>query len=528
MSTPPIAILLLEDSLFDAQLIEARLRKQGERFVVQHARDGARFAQALLERRPDVILSDYEVPGFDGLAALEAARERWPEVPFLFVSGALGEERAIELLKRGATDYVLKDNLDRLIPCVERALAEVREREERTRAEQALRRSEARSRALIAALAEGIALQDPQGCFLEVNAAALALLGCTREQLEQHAELCLPGVVLSEEGTPCSPEQQPMAVALRTGHSQVGRVLGLQRPGGAIVWLSVNSQPVFDSNEGGPAGVVSSFFDITERKQHAELEQQLIGIVSHDLRSPLSTISYVARALALRGDEDERVARAAHRIQTSVDRAVRLVSDLLDFTQVRLGSGIPLSLASTDLHEITRNTLAELQTGSSERKLVCESHGDGSGRWDADRLAQVIQNLVINALTYSPVGSTVHVHTRGEPDAALLEVHNLGTPIPSELLPSIFNAMQRGDGRGQPRSRSVGLGLFIVYHIVSGHGGTVSVHSSADEGTTFSVRLPRDPVARPEAHAQGTDSLNPSPLSGLTTTPASSMSMGLP
>ncbi len=500
MSTS-VAILLLEDSPLDAELITARLGEAGERFVVQHVRDGARFAQALRERRWDVILSDYNVPGFGGLAALAISREVRPEVPFLFVSGALGEERAIELLKRGATDYVLKHNLDRLIPCVERALAEVHEREERLRAEQALRRSEARSRALIAALAEGIALQDPQGRFVEVNSAALALLGRSREQLLLHAQLCLPGDVVSEDGTRCPPEQQPMAVALRTGHSQVGRVLGLARPGGAIVWLSVNSQPVFDSNEGGPAGVVSSFFDITERKQHADLEQQLIGIVSHDLRSPLSTISYVARALALRGDEDERVARAAHRIQTSVDRAVRLVSDLLDFTQVRLGSGIPLTLASTDLHEITRNTLAELQTSSSERKLVCESHGDGRGRWDADRLAQVIQNLVINALAYSPVGSTVHVHTRGQPDAALLEVHNFGTPIPSDLLPSIFNAMQRGDGGGQLRSRSVGLGLFIVYHIVSGHGGSVSVHSSADEGTTFAVRLPRDPVAQPEARA---------------------------
>lgn len=497
MSMSPVSILLLEDNPLDAQLIAARLSEAGDRFVVQQVRDGAGFKHALLERRPDVILSDYNVPGFDGLDALAAARARWLELPFVFVSGALGEERAIELLKRGATDYVLKDNLDRLIPCVDRALAEAHEREQRARIEQALRRSEARSRALLAALAEGIAFQDPEGHLLEVNSAALALLGRTREQLQHHAELCFPGSVVSEDGQVCAPEQQPMAVALRTGHSQVGRVLGIHRLDGTLVWLSVNSQPVFDNDGSSPAGVVSSFFDITERKQHAELEQQLIGIVSHDLRTPLSTISYSARALLLREDElGERTARAMHRIQANVDRATRLVSDLLDFTQVRLGSGIPLVPANTNLHELTRTTLGELQTAWLERKLVFDSHGDGDGCWDADRLVQVIQNLLTNALAYSPLGSTVRVRTRGEPDSVLLEVHNFGPPIPPELQSSIFNAMQRGHERAELGNRSVGLGLFIVYHIVRAHDGSVSLRSSADEGTTFSIRLPRGPVAQ--------------------------------
>jgi signal transduction histidine kinase len=287
-----------------------------------------------------------------------------------------------------------------------------------------------------------------------------------------------------------------MAVALRTRRSQVGRVLGLQRPDGTLVWLSVNSQPVFDPDGHIPAGVVSSFFDITERKQHAELEQQLIGIVSHDLRTPLSTISYTAQALLLRETElDERVARAMHRIQTNVDRATRLVSDLLDFTQVRLGNGIPLAPEHTDFHELTRTALGELQTAQLERKLVFEQHGDGAGCWDADRLVQVIQNLVSNAYAYSPSGSTVRVCTHAEPDAVRLEVHNLGPPIPPELLPFIFNAMQRGHEPPDRAKRSVGLGLFIVYHIVRAHDGSVSVRSSEHEGTTFSVRLPRKPAA---------------------------------
>lgn len=487
-----VAILLLEDDPLDARLIEVRLREAGARFRVERVARRADFLAALARGRPDVILSDYNVPGFDGLAALAEARERSKGVPFLFVSGALGEERAIELLRRGATDYVLKDNLDRLVPCVERALAEAREREELARAEEALRRSEARSRALIAALAEGIAVQDPHGAFLEVNTAAEKLLGLGREEILRHAGPGLPGRVVREDGSPYPEDEHPMAVALRTGESQVGRVLGVDRPDGARVWLSVNAQPLPGAGGEALAGVVSSFFDVTERKQRAELERQLIGIVSHDLRSPLSTILYTAKALLLReGQLDERAARATLRIQSSAERAARMVSDLLDFTQVRLGSGIPLSPKEANLHDLARATVAELESAWLEREVLLESHGDGAGRWDADRLAQVVQNLVTNALSYSPAGTPVRVRTRGEEAHVTLEVHNEGPPIPPERLPRLFEAMQRGQRGADARSRSVGLGLFIVFHIVRAHGGSVSVRSSAGAGTAFVVRLPR-------------------------------------
>lgn len=415
---PRTSVLLLEDDPLDARLIEARLNEERRRFLVERAANGAAFREALSRRPLDVILADYNVPGFDGLAALSMARELCPGVPFLFVSGALGEERAIELLRRGATDYVLKDNLDRLVPCVDRALAEAREREERARTAEALRRSEARSRALIAALAEGIAVQDPRGGFLDANTAAETLLGIPREEILRHGGPGLPARVVREDGSAFPAEEQPTAVALRTGQSQTGRVLGIHRPDGTLVWLSVNSQPLPEADGRTLAGVVSSFFDITERKQRAELEQQLIGIVSHDLRTPLSTILYTVHALLLReADLDERTARAVLRIRSGAERAGRLVSDLLDFTQVRLGSGIPLAVKAADLHQITQTTLDEVASAWIERRVLLEQHGDGSGRWDADRLAQVVQNLVTNALSYSPAGTAVRIWTRGEEDA---------------------------------------------------------------------------------------------------------------
>ena len=491
-ATTRVGILLLEDDPLDARLIDARLEAAGGRFVLTRVADGASFRAALASPGVDVILSDYNVPGFDGLAALELARQLRPEVPFVFVSGALGEERAIDLLKRGATDYVLKDNLDRLLPCVEWAQAEARERVERAQTEAALRRSEARSRALIAALVEGVAVQDPDRRFLEINVGAETLLGLPRDRILGHCAPDLPIRAVREDGSPLPVPEHPVAVALRTGEAQVGQVIGLYRPDGSLVWLSLNSQPLLEPDGRTVTGVVSSFFDITERKLRAELEQQLIGIVSHDLRTPLSTILYAAEALLLReGTLDEGVTGIVRRMRSSAERATRLVRDLLDFTQVRLGSGIPVDPKPTDLHELTRATLDELTSTWGDREVRHEQHGDGAGHWDSDRLVQVVQNLVSNALAYSPAQTAVRVCSRGEPDDVVLEVHNEGPPIAPARLSQLFDAMKRGDDGSDRHHRSVGLGLFIVYHVVQAHGGSVEVRSTAADGTTFLVRLPR-------------------------------------
>jgi DNA-binding NtrC family response regulator len=130
-----IRILLLEDSPLDAELVRARLSRGGIDFAMQRVDTRAGFLAALEAGEIDLILTDYSLPSFDGLAALELARERRPDTPFLFVSGGLGEEVAIESLKRGATDYVLKQKLDRLAPAVTRAIAEARERAELRRTE---------------------------------------------------------------------------------------------------------------------------------------------------------------------------------------------------------------------------------------------------------------------------------------------------------------------------------------------------------------------------------------------------------
>jgi signal transduction histidine kinase len=195
-----------------------------------------------------------------------------------------------------------------------------------------------------------------------------------------------------------------------------------------------------------------------------------------------------------RPDMEERQRRTIERILTSAGRANRMIHDLLDFTQARLGGGLTANRVPGDFHAIVRQVVEESQVSNPGRALRLTQTGDGEGAWDADRLAQLVSNLLSNALHYSPPDSAIHIATRGEPEHLVLTVNNTGEPIPPEVLPRLFQPMQRGVA-GVTEARSVGLGLYIVDQVVRAHGGHVDVASSADAGTTFSVRLPRRPPA---------------------------------
>ncbi|OJH40136.1 GAF domain-containing sensor histidine kinase [Cystobacter ferrugineus] len=261
-------------------------------------------------------------------------------------------------------------------------------------------------------------------------------------------------------------------------------------------WIRSAGRALF---EGGRAvrfiGVLQDISDRKHQEQQArtraEFEEQLIGIVSHDLRNPLNAIILSVATLMRQENLSERQAKGLARIQSSAERAARMIRDLLDFTRARLGGGIPLQRGPCDIHGLSRQVVEEVRLAHPGREVHHEASGPGEGQWDGDRLLQVITNLANNALAYSPPDTPVRVETRGEDGAVLIRVHNLGAPIPPELLPRLFEPLTRGKEKAGTSSRSIGLGLYIVNHIVHAHGGSVEVRSNADEGTTFTVRLPR-------------------------------------
>jgi PAS domain S-box-containing protein len=227
-----------------------------------------------------------------------------------------------------------------------------------------------------------------------------------------------------------------------------------------------------------------------EQRRRIEFEQHLIGIVSHDLKNPLAAITLSCQALVQRGGLDERTLVGLRRIRGAAERAAGLVRELLDFAQAR-GDGVPIKPAPMDLGESMTLALEDLRGLYPGREIALVAHGELRGAWDRERLIQVVGNLVTNALSYGAREAPVTVRLRGKEGAAVLEVHNLGAPIPAERLARIFLPLQRSNEEESATGRSVGLGLFIVERIVHAHGGTVTVRSNAEEGTTFTVRLPR-------------------------------------
>jgi signal transduction histidine kinase len=232
---------------------------------------------------------------------------------------------------------------------------------------------------------------------------------------------------------------------------------------------------------------------------------QFLAVLGHDLRNPLGAISMSAGLISRRADHT--TTKAASLILTSTERMKRMIDDLLDLTRTRLGSGIPIAPERMDLRSLCEEVVSELQAFYPDRPMDLHADGNLRGSWDRDRLAQVLSNLVGNALQYGARDRPIGVVAREDCEEVVMEVHNEGRAIPPAMLANIFEPMVREGGRrdSDKLSRSLGLGLHIAREIVLAHGGTVSVKSTAGEGTTFCVRLPRHAVASAAPEIKRTD-----------------------
>ncbi|MCP3137701.1 sensor histidine kinase [Pyxidicoccus xibeiensis] len=248
------------------------------------------------------------------------------------------------------------------------------------------------------------------------------------------------------------------------------------------LWTSTS---VYPTREGG---IAAFFRDVTEEKHTEQFRERLLGIVGHDLRNPLGNITLTTQLLLRREAVPDVVLTGVRRIATSADRMTRMIDDLLDFTRASMGGGIPLDRRPTDLCWLVQETVAEFELTHPGRVVLACARGAHTGAWDPGRLAQVVSNLVGNALVHGDEDSPVRVELRADGPDVELSVHNDGPPVPAELLPRIFDPFKQA-GRDAGR-RGLGLGLYIVQHLVRAHGGSITASSSAEEGTRFIVRLP--------------------------------------
>lgn len=239
--------------------------------------------------------------------------------------------------------------------------------------------------------------------------------------------------------------------------------------------------PIFE--DGRVREWIGMMTDVSDRILLDEAKEQFIGILGHDLRNPLAAISLGAELFS---ELPEPYQRVAGQVQRSVRRMELMIRDLLDFTRGTLGGGIPVTPGPCNLGVLAREVTAEIRQAHPKRDIACEVSGVLTGECDTARVEQVFSNLLGNAVAHGedPIRLTV----QGIGDHVLISVRNRGTPIAADALPGLFEPFRRGP---RTRSHGLGLGLYIVRQIVTAHGGSIEVTSSARDGTEVAIRWPR-------------------------------------
>lgn len=227
----------------------------------------------------------------------------------------------------------------------------------------------------------------------------------------------------------------------------------------------------------------------------AASRDMFLAVLGHDLRGPLTGMNMSVLLLAKPGLSDDARHQAVARIKRASREMSRLITDLLEYTRTRLGAGIPIARNECDLATVCEESLEAIRAGYPEQQFVQQLCGDLNLPADAPRLQQALSNLLSNAVQHGDRNAPITLSACGAVDAVVLTVRNAGEPISPDALQAIFEPLVQAPSTGvkehELSKTSLGLGLFIVREIVLGHGGTIAVESTAEAGTVFTLRLPR-------------------------------------
>jgi PAS domain S-box-containing protein len=377
-------------------------------------------------------------------------------------------------------------------------------------AQDALRESEERSRTVIATMSEGIVLHGPDGAITTCNAAAERLLGTPRDQMLGHAATDPGWRAIHEDGTPFPGETQPASVTLRTGQPQSNVVMGVDRPETGLVWMMVNSSPVFYPGDEQPRAVVATFTDISDRKRYeetlvsalqkekelGELKSRFVSVASHEFRTPLAAILATTETLThYRGRMDEgQIDVRLGKIRQQVNHMKNIMEDVLQLARIQAGH-IEFNPVASDLDELCRAVVEEFQGRPeySERLVYDCADPPIVASVDPRLMQQIISNLVSNALKYSPPDKSIRIRLTHTAENATCQVSDEGIGIPPEDVKRLFEPFHRAGNVGA--IAGTGLGLSITKEAVEAHGGSLTVESEEGQGTTFTVIIP---IARQE------------------------------
>ncbi|AKJ29145.1 response regulator [Caldimonas brevitalea] len=523
-----LQLLLLEDSPRDAELLIDSLGLAQPRWRIEWTRNESEFLAALERGGFDLVLSDYELPGFSGVEALEQALRRRPGTPFVFVSGVIGEENAVEMLRRGATDYVLKERMGRLPMVIERAMREVRQERQRKLAERQLREADALYARVVDSLKDyAVILLDVQGQIRAWNAAASLIFGyAVDEVLGRSCEL-----LLTPEDRAAGVLQAEMHTAAADGSASDDR--WLLHKDGRRLWAEGVMTPLYSDGAAEPSGYSKIVRDATEAheaasavrraKEEAEranrAKDRFLAVLSHELRTPLAPITAATFVLQRVAKVPPECEDLLPMIRRNVALEARLIDDLLDMTAIEEGK-LHLKLQPLDVHRVVPTVIEmlgnDIQAKGLRLQLELQAQ-DTVVQGDEARLQQVVWNIVRNAVKFTPDGGSIRLRSYNDEAGRLcLECTDSGIGIAPESLSRIFVAFEQADQEVAEQFGGLGLGLTIARSLVARHGGSLEAHSDGrHQGATFRILLPTGTAATRPAGTPAAATPAPSPSAPL-------------
>jgi two-component system cell cycle sensor histidine kinase/response regulator CckA len=495
----PLRLLHLEDDPDYSSLLGSKLAAEGIEAELLCVKTKGDFQAALDRGGYDLIIADYSLPDYNGIEAVKLAEQKSPGTPILLVSGTIGEEAAIESLKAGATDYVLKQWPERLVPAVRRALREAEERKSRLLAESRLVRREKLFRALSENALDVVSVLDREGNLRYNSPSALKVLGYQPEELVGQN-----GFALIHEDDVATARGEFQKCVENPGQTAIAKFRARHRDG-SWVYLETVCKSFLDDPE--IAGVVVNSRDVTERHK---LEEQLLhsqkmeaigllaGGVAHDFNNILTVIQGHASLLRAAEKLPEAQRASVDQIYQAAERAAGLTRQLLTFSRRQVIQPKPL-----DLNTVLGNMTKMLGRILGEDIALQFNYSAGQPWVHADEgmMEQVVMNLAVNSRDAMPAGGKLTIqitvadlkaadlarHPEGRPGKYVcFSVSDTGSGIKPDVLPHIFEPFFTTKAVG----KGTGLGLATVYGIVKQHGGWITVQSGVGQGTTFQVYLP--------------------------------------
>jgi len=517
--TVPLQLLHIEDTVADFLLVQRYLRKEGLEADCRQVNSEDELERNLQAGGWDVLLSDFHVPGIDMQKKLAEIHQRFPLLPIIIVSGTVGEDMAVDLLKQGVWDFVIKDRLGRLAPSIKRAVEDVSLERRRLQADARVRASERWVIEVLESIQDTILVIDQQGSILYVNQRVESMFGYAPVELEgQSIELLVPEA------------SRDRHVDLRSGYLQrlsartmgKGIELSAQLKDGGRLPVEVSLSPL--TRLGGQQ-VIATVRDITERRQSEQalheyqenLEQQVsqrtseleaakleaerlsrvkdtfLTTMSHEIRTPMNAMLGMLELLGYQ----EPPAVQARRVQVAQETGtalLRIIDDILDYSRIEAGK-LSIQPAPASIREVVELTCNFFRSEAEQKGLefVCHVAPDISPlvEIDAMRLRQILNNFLSNAIKFTDSG-------RVELNVELLDRHDrverirftvsdTGIGISAEAQQRLFQPFTQAEADTGRRYGGSGLGLVICQRLVDMMGGNLALHSEPDRGTTLQV-----------------------------------------